>query len=230
VFANLPFDATAAMVERLVRAPIPPHDAYLVMQPEAAQRFAGQPRETLVAVLLKAWFEPTIVHRFRRTDFTPAPRVDVVMLRLRKRGPPLVQHSDRGFYRDLVVALFTSTRRTLLDSLRALLGSRRARRIAAHVGLTAATTPAGLPFERWLELFGEVQAADLHPRIAGAERRLIGQQRRLHKVHRTVTPRTRHRSHARASGPHGPPLAGRPNGLLPGRGPGRAIHLRPLLH
>jgi 23S rRNA (adenine-N6)-dimethyltransferase len=43
VFASIPFNATAAIVHRLTRAPNPPEDSYLVVQAEAAQRFTGQP-------------------------------------------------------------------------------------------------------------------------------------------------------------------------------------------
>ena len=87
VFANIPFNATAAIVNRLTQACHPPEDSYLVVRAEAAERFTGQPRGTLISTLLKPWFEPTLVHRFDRTDFDPPPRVDAVMLRLQKRGP-----------------------------------------------------------------------------------------------------------------------------------------------
>ncbi len=88
VFASIPFNITTAIVTRLTTAPCAPDDAYLVVQKEAAGKFLGRPRESLYAVLVKPWFELDVVHRFRRRDFVPTPRVDVVMLRLRKRGPP----------------------------------------------------------------------------------------------------------------------------------------------
>jgi len=191
VFANIPFDATAAIVEHLARAPRPPEDAYLVVQHEAAQRFIGQPREALVAVLLKPWLEPTIVHHFRRTDFLPAPRVEVVLLRLRKRGPPLVPPKHAQFYRDFVVHLFTDRHRSTLESLGRALGARRARRLAARIQLDPGATPSALAFERWLELFNVVasdSASGAGQAVVGAELRLRRHQRRLRKVHRTRTP------------------------------------------
>jgi hypothetical protein len=56
-------------------------------------RFVGQPRGTLIATLLRPWFEPAIVHRFRRTDFVPAPHVEVVMLRLHNWN-----HTEAGLW------------------------------------------------------------------------------------------------------------------------------------
>jgi 23S rRNA (adenine-N6)-dimethyltransferase len=48
VFANIPLNATAAIVNRLTQARHPPDDSYLVVQAEAADRFIGQPRGTLI--------------------------------------------------------------------------------------------------------------------------------------------------------------------------------------
>ena len=68
VFASLPFNATSEIVGRLLAAACPPEAMHLVVQREAAERYA-RPRESMVAVLLKPWFEPAIVHRFERRDF-----------------------------------------------------------------------------------------------------------------------------------------------------------------
>jgi 23S rRNA (adenine-N6)-dimethyltransferase len=90
VVANIPFDITARLVRRLTSATYAPSDSYLVVQREAAQRLVGS---TLLANSIKPWFEPTIMHHFKRTDFAPPPRVEVVFLRLRKCGPPLVRET-----------------------------------------------------------------------------------------------------------------------------------------
>src|SRR6266540_2545984 len=107
VFANIPFNLTAEIVAKLTTAANPPGDSYLAMQREAAERFSGEPRGTLQAMLLAPWFDASTVHNFRRTDFDPMPLVDVVMLRLRKRGPPLVCPSNAQLYRDFLTYCFT---------------------------------------------------------------------------------------------------------------------------
>ncbi|HET8845663.1 MAG TPA: rRNA adenine N(6)-methyltransferase family protein, partial [Ktedonobacteraceae bacterium] len=57
VFANIPFNITSEIVTRLTTAPVPPDDTYLIMQREAAERFLGEPRESLYGLLLKPCFE-----------------------------------------------------------------------------------------------------------------------------------------------------------------------------
>ncbi len=188
VFANPPFNRTSAIVTRLTAGPCSPEDTYLAMQREAAERFLGEPQGTLYAALLMPWFEPTVVHRFHRADFTPVPRVDVVMLRLRKRGPPLLAPEEAQAYRDFVVHCFIAWRPTLADTLAALVGPRRGRESLLDVGVDPGTGPAGVRVKQWLEVFArftDVSAGRARGSVLGAEGRLRERQARLRKVHRT---------------------------------------------
>jgi hypothetical protein len=109
-------------------------------------------------------------------------------LRLHKRGPPLVQLADAQVYRDFVVSMFTAHQSSVLGSLRRLVGSLRARRVATHAGLDPLVTPSQVAFDCWLEVFNMLNSGSaLHRRgtLTGAEGRLVRQQRRLRKVHRT---------------------------------------------
>jgi len=188
VFANIPFNITAAVVTRLTTAEIPPGVAHLVMQREAAMMFTGKPHESLRTILLKPWFETEIVHRFQRSDFAPAPRVDVVMLRLRKRGPPLVNNADRQFFRDFVVYVFTHWQPTGANPLASLFPARQRSSLERAFGLDSSARPTSLTLGQWLHLFERLKSAgnrDVRQWLAGSERRLLRQQARQEKQHRT---------------------------------------------
>ncbi len=188
VFANVPFNITAEIVQRLTEAHRTPEDCYLAVQKEAAERFLGQPHESLRAVLLKPWFEPTLVHRFRRADFVPAPQVEVVMLRLRKRGPPLLAPSEAQSFRDFVVYLFTAWKPSACATLKGILGPRQRQELSRRSGCQIDIPPTAVSFEQWLALFAAFSAVAHAPAwhaIRGSEARLQEQQARLHKVHRT---------------------------------------------
>ncbi|HLZ69861.1 MAG TPA: rRNA adenine N(6)-methyltransferase family protein [Dehalococcoidia bacterium] len=198
VFASLPFNRTAAIVSRLTHAAPPPEDQYLVVQHEAALRFCGRPATTLYALLLAPWFEAGIIHRFRRSDFAPRPGVDVVLLRLAKRGPPLLPAAQAQRYRDFVTFAFTCRQPSLAETLHRLEPGRWPRRALADTGIGPNARPGEVPVERWLCLFEAFRrgAGTLaHDRVQGAEARQRRQQTRLHKQHRT---------RGRATGP-GPP-------------------------
>ncbi len=195
VVANIPFNITAAIVTRLTAAQNPPEDAYLAMQREAAEMFLGTPRESLRSVLLKPWFEMEITHHFRREDFLPAPRVDVVMLRLRKRGPPLVSNADRQLFRDFATYLFTARRPTLAAALHDTFTRPQLKRLTRELHVDLAIPLTSLTFEQWLPLFEHFKTIGHEPAlrlIAGSERRLLHQQRRLQNVHRT-RPSSKHK-------------------------------------
>lgn len=188
VFSNIPFNLTSAIVTRLTETTNPPEDAWLVMQKEAAEMYLGTPRESLRSLLLKPWFQVEIVHRFQRTDFFPAPHVDVVLLQFSKRAPPLVSPADRQSFRDFVVSAFTSHHPDLGGFLKKAFSWRQVKHIARALEMDLQTKPTSLNMEHWFGLFeyfkviGNEQARRA---MAGSELRLRRDQARLKKVHRT---------------------------------------------
>lgn len=200
VFANIPFTITTAIVSGLITAPNPPDDCHLVMQREAAARFAGTPWESLYAVLMKPWFEPSVTHYFRRADFAPPPNVEVVMLRLRKRGPPLVDRAGARLYRDVVTYCFTAWQPSLRHTLRGIFTARQLRRVESALALDPRATPAEVSFEQWLQLFHEfkrVATPEMRAVVAGAAQRLRRQQEGLRKDRQTRVQRQARRNHHR---------------------------------
>jgi 23S rRNA (adenine-N6)-dimethyltransferase len=188
VFANIPFNITSAIVTKLTSANNPPEEAYLTMQEEAASIYLGKPMESLRAVLLKPWFEVEIVHRFRRRDFVPEPRVEVVMLRLHKRGPPLVSRKNRQLFRDFVVYGFTTWKPSMGQILKGVFTRHQFQRIKKVLEINPDMTPTTLSFEQWLKLFEcflEEGTRQAMCTITGSEKQFKRWQKRVHKIHRT---------------------------------------------
>ncbi|HET9111342.1 MAG TPA: 23S ribosomal RNA methyltransferase Erm [Ktedonobacterales bacterium] len=197
VFANIPFAHTREIVTRLTEATCPPQDAYLVMQREAAETFCGSPRECLYSVLLKPWFTVEVTHHFRRSDFTPVPNVEVVMLRLQKRGPPLIAASERQLFRDFVVYGFATRQPTLEQTLRGVFSRRQLQQVIRTCAIPPDASPSSLVFPQWVELFQcftRVGGAEARRLISGSERQLRQRQARLHKIHRTSAGRAQPRA------------------------------------
>lgn len=188
VFANIPFNITTAIVAKLTSGISPPTDSYLAVQREAAQRFLGQPDQTLYALLLQPWFAVSLFHRFRRTDFIPPPGVGVSMLRIRQRSCPLIPREDAQLYRDLVTYGFTAWQPSLGAMFAKLLGTRRGLALLCQSGIEPISRPSQVTFTNWLALFSAFKAlGDRRAirQIEGAEGRLRRQQARLTKSYRT---------------------------------------------
>jgi 23S rRNA (adenine-N6)-dimethyltransferase len=187
VFANIPFNITAAIVGKLTSGASPPVEAHLAMQREAAARFLGLPRETLIAVLLKPWFEPDVVHHFRPRDFNPAPGVEVVLLRLKRRDVPLVAASDAARFGDLATYVFTAWQPTVRAALARVLPRGTVTAIERAGGVALDRAPSEMPFPDWVALADACLtiAGERLDVVQGARERLERQQSQLQKVHRT---------------------------------------------
>jgi 23S rRNA (adenine-N6)-dimethyltransferase len=153
VVANVPFAVTAPIVTKLLTAPDPPRAAYLIVQAEAAARFAGTPRETQYSVLAKPWFTFAVTRAFRRTDFVPAPRVEAALLEIHQRAGPLIAAEDAAWYRAFVRYGFGWWRRSLKTSLRPVFSNLQFRRLAEQFHFPLDATPTDLAFAQWLGLF-----------------------------------------------------------------------------
>lgn len=111
VFANLPFDVEGLIVRKLVDAPNPPQDCYLVVRRDVALRWAGISYRGQFSAKYRPWFEFSLIHKFRRQDFTPKPRVASVMLRIKRRDNPLLPWAQKNNYQRFIEDQFQSRRR-----------------------------------------------------------------------------------------------------------------------
>ncbi len=86
VFSNIPFSITTDIIRKLTTEDSFPQGMWLIMEKGAAKRFCGIPRESLISLLIKPRYDTKIVYHFKREDFHPAPRVDVVMMEFRLKN------------------------------------------------------------------------------------------------------------------------------------------------
>jgi 23S rRNA (adenine-N6)-dimethyltransferase len=152
-FGNVPFSRTTDIVSKLVRAPNPPRDAWLVVQREAAHRFCGPPyvRESLWSLRLKPAWHVEIVDRLRRVDFDPPPSVESVLLWLHSRDRPLLCDSEARVYEQLIERAY-SANMSLSRATGQWLSKIQLRRLATDLRFDHDCAPSQLAFEQWLGL------------------------------------------------------------------------------
>jgi 23S rRNA (adenine-N6)-dimethyltransferase len=150
-FGNVPFASTTDIVRKLVRAPNPPDDAWLVVQREAAQRFCGAPYvgESLWSLRLKPWWHVEIVDRLRRVDFEPPPSVESVLVWLSHRGRALLDQASGRLYLDLVECAFDGNQSVQKATAR-WISRTEMRRLAQDLRFGADFRASMLSFEQWL--------------------------------------------------------------------------------
>ncbi len=149
VFSNIPFSRTTEILRKLTNAALPPSGIWLVMEKGAAKRFCGLPGENLNSLLLKPFFEPRIVYYFNREDFHPAPRVDTVLLELKRKEKPDIQSTQRhSFY-----VFVSHGLRFGLFSSRALLTKKQIALALNLAGLPPLEPTGDILYIQWLCLF-----------------------------------------------------------------------------
>ena len=190
VFSNIPFNITAPIIKKLTESENPPEDTYLFVQNESADKFCGVGKESQASLLLKPWFDLSIVYRFKKNDFRPIPNVDIVLLRIEKRNQPLVVLNDTKLYKDFVVYSFNQWKPTLKEALKSIFSDTQFTRLSNDLKFSIKFKPTDLTFNQWLGLFNFfIKGTDLSKRaiVSGAESKLKAQQSKLDKIHRTRT-------------------------------------------
>jgi 23S rRNA (adenine-N6)-dimethyltransferase len=150
VVANLPFGSTAALLRRLLGDPRTRLErADLVVQEQAARRYAARRPSSSDTVSWGAWYELATGRRLGPTCFRPPPRVAAAMLVARRRRPPLVPVGDRHRFAALVRAGFRHPGLPLRRGLVPPLSYGQLRRLARDLGFALDAGPTALDAHQW---------------------------------------------------------------------------------
>lgn len=191
VFANPPFQIISAICDKLFFQQRTPAAAYLIVQKEYAKKLLGRSyatRNSLQSIMLRSWTQVSVVHIFKRSDFIPRPRVDTVLLSVRKLTAPLVPYNQHNTFFDFVTYMFSQTNPTVHLSLQSLVGSDKSESLMNRMTSSFDRKPSQLDFEDWLYLFNQlVRDPQIMSHIAGSYQKLKRQQLQLRKIHRTRT-------------------------------------------
>jgi 16S rRNA (adenine1518-N6/adenine1519-N6)-dimethyltransferase len=120
VVANLPYNISTAILQRLVaqRACVP--EMVLMLQREVVERIVAPPgshERGYLTVLVEAYFDASPLFDVPPGAFRPVPKVWSTVARLRVREGPAADF-DEGLFARVVGAGFAQKRKTILNNLR----------------------------------------------------------------------------------------------------------------
>jgi 23S rRNA (adenine-N6)-dimethyltransferase len=154
VFSNVTSSIPSEMIKKLLSVRVPPLDSFFVVQEDIANRYSGTPRETESSVLVKPRFEVTILQKFRRVDFVPAPSVEIVLLNLKIRKRPLISPLEENIYRNFIKFSFEAGKKGLDSGYTNIFTDEQWKRITKDLDVKLSIKPTELSFNQWLQLFG----------------------------------------------------------------------------
>lgn len=142
IFANIPFHLSADIVHKFTEAAHSPRAIYLIVQKQFARKLV--PGNDHFTSLLGAQLGPLYTARIRRslrkTDFTPPPGVDTVLLELKQRETSLITPKQLPEYRNFISRSFSEQKFfTQLPRGRA--------------GISSELRPSQLTLEQWVALY-----------------------------------------------------------------------------
>lgn len=185
VVANIPFMSTTEIIDRLTRD-IFFTTGYIIMQKEAAERFAGSQikgnASTLKSVLLQNSFTIEILHQFDKNDFEPKPGIDTVLIKLERKLIPNYSQRRWNDFENFVTYLFQHSHPILRRA--PTVGRYVARKIRFEDIPILQKKPSEVSFEEYVKIF-EVCELDLFFKLSDAKRDLKALQDDLEKNHRT---------------------------------------------
>jgi 23S rRNA (adenine-N6)-dimethyltransferase len=117
IFSNIPFNQTTKIVQKiLIDNPIS-QEIYLIMQEQAANRFLGKKEGLLVSLLILNNYEGEVIYKFKKSDFKPVPKVNIVLVKFIKRKEPLVLKQEYPKFLDFICYLIMQQKPSIIDRL-----------------------------------------------------------------------------------------------------------------
>lgn len=109
VFANIPFHLSAAIVRKLAFATTPPKSIYLIVQRQFARKISISPARftSQLGAEIAPWYTVRIRKPLRKTDYTPPPNVDTVLIEIKPKEHVALDRSAIERYRSFVASMFT---------------------------------------------------------------------------------------------------------------------------
>lgn len=156
VFANVPFSIEGEIVRKLLDTNNSPTDCYLVVMKELAQRLSGTPHENQFSLKHKPWFEFSIYHNFKKSDFIPQPSVNSVMWRITKIEKPILPLEERREWERFIEIGFGSGT-PVKQNLRKILTKEQVDHLSGKLSFSLKTKPGYLSLEKWLQIYKAIK-------------------------------------------------------------------------
>jgi 16S rRNA A1518/A1519 N6-dimethyltransferase RsmA/KsgA/DIM1 with predicted DNA glycosylase/AP lyase activity len=142
IFANIPFHLSSPIVHKIAEDDFPPEATYLIVQKQFANKllpdftgFTGQ-----LGMAIGPEFAVRIRKKLQRTDYSPRPNVDTVLLEIIRRPEPLIPRDKMPDYRRFIVGCFSDPK----------IFSKAPRRA---IGLAPDIRPSQMKLTQWVKLF-----------------------------------------------------------------------------
>jgi len=184
IFSNIPFFITSDIINKITDVNSKLEEAFLFVQKESAERFVGEPKNTQIATILSFMYEINIIEKFQRKDFKPIPNVDIVLLKIKRKG---FDKRDFQLYRDFITYTFNQRNYSVLDTFKKLFTYKQLKYIKQYITKNKYNKPTDIPSDYYLSIFQEfkLNGKNYINKVNGYYLKHLEQHSKREKVHRT---------------------------------------------
>lgn len=122
VWSNIPYNQTSKITQKLLITTPVASKVCLIVQEEAANRLLGIKEGLLISLLILNNYEPKVLYKFKKSDFTPKPRVNSVLIEFVKRSKPFINETNLNNFLDFICYVVMQQKPTMAERLEKLLG------------------------------------------------------------------------------------------------------------
>lgn len=185
VFSNIPFMFTSDLMNILTNVSTGPELGYVILQKESAYMYGGSDlgsTNSLKSLLAYPFYTFKIVYKFSKSDFTPRPAVDSVLLQFIKKEKPLLGSDDFDLWADFLA--FVSQDRAGEGNWKKLFSKPQLSELSTR-GLIRGRGIKSQKTEVILYAFSLTDKDNLSQAFIGAMQKLLNQQSKIIKQNRT---------------------------------------------
>lgn len=168
------------------------YNAYLIMQKEAALKFVtdeSMSETSLLSNLIQIRYTIKLLTTINRRNFSPQPKHDAAFIHFaRKQHNIFVTDDQEEVFHDFLCFVFNRSKPHTNDALADIIPRKVVTQILQKLKIKNNRRIKTLTFDEWLSVFNNIDFT-LNERamlaIKGSYRKLLKEQKRLQKVHRT---------------------------------------------
>ena len=129
-------------------------------------------------------YEINIIEKFQRKDFKPIPNVDIVLLKIKRKG---FDKRDFQLYRDFITYTFNQRNYSVLDTFKKLFTYKQLKYIKQYITKNKYNKPTDIPSDYYLSIFQEfkLNGKNYINKVNGYYSKHLEQHSKREKVHRT---------------------------------------------
>lgn len=120
IVANLPYYVTTPIIMGFLESDLPIEQMTFMIQKEVGERLCAEPGTKAygsLTIAARFYAETEISFYVPAAVFMPRPKVDSIVVTLKKRQEPVIQVSDKKLFFQIVKASFLNRRKTLINGL-----------------------------------------------------------------------------------------------------------------